>query len=98
MYHASLVDMRFVKPIDEAIIEEMAKSHDLIVTAEDGVVMGGAGSAVLEVMAKKGLNTPALVLGIEDHFVDQGTTEELFEDCGLGLEQIKARILERLGD
>lgn len=96
--HASLVDMRFVKPIDEAIIEEMAKSHDLIVTAEDGVVMGGAGSAVLEVMAKKGLNTPALVLGIEDHFVDQGTTEELFEDCGLGLEQIKARILERLGD
>lgn len=96
--HASLVDMRFVKPIDEAIIEEMAKSHDLIVTAEDGVVMGGAGSAVLEVMAKKGLNTPALVLGIEDHFVDQGTTEELFEDCGLGLEQIKVRILERLGD
>lgn len=96
--HASLVDMRFVKPIDEAIIEEMAKSHDLIVTAEDGVVMGGAGSAVLEVMAKKGLNTPALVLGIEDHFVDQGTTEELFEDCGLGLERIKARILERLGD
>ncbi|MBR5458672.1 MAG: 1-deoxy-D-xylulose-5-phosphate synthase [Burkholderiaceae bacterium] len=96
--HASLVDMRFVKPIDEAIIEEMARSHDLIVTAEDGVVMGGAGSAVLEVMAKKGLNTPALVLGIEDHFVDQGTTEELFEDCGLGLEQIKARILERLGD
>ena len=96
--HASLVDMRFVKPIDEAIIEEMAKSHDLIVTAEDGVVMGGAGSAVLEVMAKKGLNTPALVLGIEDHFVDQGTTEELFEDCGLGLEQIKARLLERLGD
>lgn len=96
--HASLVDMRFVKPIDEAIIEEMAKSHDLIVTAEDGVVMGGAGSAVLEVMAKKGLNTPALVLGIEDHFVDQGTTEELFEDCGLGLERIKVRILERLGD
>ena len=42
--------------------------------------------------------TPALVLGIEDHFVDQGTTEELFEDCGLGLERIKARILERLGD
>ncbi len=96
--HATLVDMRFVKPIDEAMIEEMAKSHDLIVTAEDGVVMGGAGTAVLEVMAKKGLMTPALVLGIEDHFVDQGTTEELFEDCGLGLERIKARILERLGD
>ena len=96
--HAALIDMRFVKPIDESIIEEMAKNHDLIVTAEDGVVMGGAGSAVLEVMAKKGLNTPALVLGIEDHFVDQGTTEELFEDCGLGLERIKARILERLGD
>ena len=96
--HAALIDMRFVKPIDESIIEEMAKNHDLIVTAEDGVVMGGAGSAVLEVIAKKGLNTPALVLGIEDHFVDQGTTEELFEDCGLGLERIKARILERLGD
>ena len=96
--HATLVDMRFVKPIDEAMIEEVAKSHDLIVTAEDGVVMGGAGTAVLEVMAKKGLMTPALVLGIEDHFVDQGTTEELFEDCGLGLERIKARILERLGD
>ena len=96
--HATLVDMRFVKPIDEAMIEEMAKSHDLIVTAEDGVVMGGAGTAVLEVMAKKGLMTPSLVLGIEDHFVDQGTTEELFEDCGLGLERIKARILERLGD
>ncbi|MBQ5766752.1 MAG: 1-deoxy-D-xylulose-5-phosphate synthase [Burkholderiaceae bacterium] len=96
--HATLVDMRFVKPIDEAMIEEVAKSHDLIVTAEDGVVMGGAGTAVLEVMAKKGLMTPSLVLGIEDHFVDQGTTEELFEDCGLGLERIKARILERLGD
>jgi 1-deoxy-D-xylulose-5-phosphate synthase len=96
--HATLVDMRFVKPIDEAMIEEVAKSHDLIVTGEDGVVMGGAGTAVLEVMAKKGLMTPALVLGIEDHFVDQGTTEELFEDCGLGLERIKARILERLGD
>ena len=96
--HATLVDMRFVKPIDEAMIEEVAKSHDRIVTAEDGGVMGGAGTAVLEVMAKKGLMTPALVLGIEDHFVDQGTTEELFEDCGLGLERIKARILERLGD
>lgn len=94
--NATLVDMRFVKPMDDAMVEAMAKSHDLIVTAEDGVVMGGAGSAVLEVLAKKGLSTSTLVLGIEDHFVDQGTTEELFEDCGLGIETIRARILARL--
>ncbi|HIU84583.1 MAG TPA: 1-deoxy-D-xylulose-5-phosphate synthase [Candidatus Aphodousia gallistercoris] len=93
---ATLVDMRFVKPIDEDVIVRMAQMHDLLVTAEDGVVAGGAGSAVLEVLAAKGLLVDTLLLGIGDHFVPQGTVDELMKDNGLDEQSVIERIQERL--
>ena len=94
--NATLVDMRFVKPIDEDVIVRMAQMHDLLVTAEDGVVAGGAGSAVLEVLAAKGLLVDTLLLGIGDHFVPQGTVDELMKDNGLDEQSVIERIQERL--
>lgn len=93
---ATLVDMRFVKPLDKDLVIDIAKTHDLIVTAEDGVVMGGAGSAVLEVISEAGLSCETLLLGIGDHFVGQGTLEELMQDNRLDELSVIERIQERL--
>ncbi len=94
--NATLIDMRFVKPMDRQAVIEAAKRHDLLVTAEDGVVAGGAGSAVLEVLASEGVAIPTLLLGLEDHFVGQGTIEELFAENNLDEVAILRRIEERI--
>lgn len=80
---ASVADMRFVKPLDDELLCELARSHRLLVTLEDNVVMGGAGSAVNETLAAHGLNIPVLNLGLPDRFVEQGSREELLALCGL---------------
>ncbi|MDH5392837.1 MAG: 1-deoxy-D-xylulose-5-phosphate synthase [Gammaproteobacteria bacterium] len=81
--NASVIDMRFVKPIDEAMITELASSHKLLVTIEENAVMAGAGSAVNEYMTSQGLTTAVLNLGLPDRFIDHGDTATLLSDCGL---------------
>ena len=93
---ARVVDMRWVKPLDiDAVVA--AASTKLVVTLEEGVIMGGAGSAVMETMADKALTTPVLQLGIPDEFVTQGTANELFRSLNLHPEGIAHSISERLG-
>lgn len=92
---ATLVDMRFVKPLDRDAVIEAAKTHDLLVTAEEGVKAGGAGAGVLEVLADEGLMVPVLVEGIADRFVEHGTKEQLMKDLALDTESIESAILKR---
>lgn len=93
---ASLYDMRFVKPIDKDTILDVAQHYDLVVTAEEGVLAGGAGAAVLEVIADAGLSVPVLRFGLPDEFIEQGTQEELLRDAGLDAPQMIQEISERL--
>ncbi len=93
---ATLVDMRFVKPLDKEIIKEVAENHDLIVTAEENVIQGGAGSACLEAIAEFGGAVPVLQVGIPDKFVEQGDNSSLFKECGLDNDSIREKILNRL--
>jgi 1-deoxy-D-xylulose-5-phosphate synthase len=79
----SVVNMRFIKPIDKAIIIEMASTHSNLVTIEDSAIVGGAGSAVLEVLNENRLTTPCLRLGLSDDFPSHGTREQVFEEYGL---------------
>ena len=81
--NATVVNMRFVKPLDEALIKTLAGSHDLLVTIEENVVMGGAGSAVNELLASYGLNTHILNLGLPDKHIDHGNPATMLSDCGL---------------
>lgn len=92
---ATLVDMRFVKPLDRDAVIEAAKTHDLLVTGEEGVKAGGAGAGVLEVLADEGLTVPVLVEGIADRFVEHGTKEQLMKDLALDTESIESAILKR---
>ncbi len=93
---ATLVNMRFVKPIDESLVESIADSHDLIVTVEENVVAGGAGSAVNEHLAACGKTVPVLNIGIPDVFIDHGSREECLAAAGLDAAGIQARIAARL--
>ncbi len=89
---ATVVNMRFVKPLDEALVLEVAARHGLLVTVEENVVRGGAGSAVNEVLAAHGVVTPVLNLGLPDRFIEQATPAEQLHDAGLDAEGIQARI------
>ena len=92
---ATVVNMRFVKPLDVACVLEMARTHDFVVTVEEGCVMGGAGSACLEALAAAGVATPVLQLGLPDRFVDHGDHAALLAQCGLDANGILASIRER---
>jgi len=92
---ATVVNMRFVKPLDAACVLEMARTHDYVVTVEEGCVMGGAGSACLEALAAAGVATPVLQLGLPDRFVDHGDHAALLAQCGLNANGILASIRER---
>lgn len=92
---ATVVNMRFVKPLDVACVLEMARTHDYVVTVEEGCVMGGAGSACLEALAAAGVATPVLQLGLPDRFVDHGDHAALLAQCGLDANGILASIRER---
>ena len=90
--NATVADMRFVKPIDEELIVRLARGHDYIVTAEENAEQGGAGSAVLEVLAKHGICKPVLLLGVEDKVTEHGDPKKLLDDLGLSAEAIEKRI------
>lgn len=89
---ATLVDMRFVKPLDKAAILKAADEHDLVVTAEEGVRAGGAGSGVLEVLSDAGKCVRTLVLGVPDEFVDHGDPQTLLAACGLDNAHVVAAV------
>jgi len=97
-HNFTLVDMRFVKPIDETLIREMADTHDLLITIEEASIMGGAGSAVSEVLQACGLLKPVLQLGLPDVFIDHGDQAALLASVGLDSSGIEAAILVRLQD
>jgi 1-deoxy-D-xylulose-5-phosphate synthase len=80
---ASVADMRFVKPLDEALVLELAASHDLLVTLEENVIAGGAGTAVSELLARHGQDIPVLHLGLPDRPLEHGTREQCLQDAGL---------------
>jgi 1-deoxy-D-xylulose-5-phosphate synthase len=89
---ATVANMRFVKPLDGALVESLAAGHALLVTLEDNAVMGGAGCAVGEYLASRGLGIPLLQLGIPDRFIGHGSREELLAACGLDAAGIQAAI------
>ncbi len=95
--NATVADMRFVKPLDAALVAQLAASHELVVTIEEGCVMGGAGSAVAEAMAAAGIVKPLLQLGLPDKFIDHGDAQVLLAQLGLDGQGIAASIRERLG-
>jgi 1-deoxy-D-xylulose-5-phosphate synthase len=89
---ATLADLRFVKPIDRDLIQSLAESHDYLVTLEENVVMGGAGTAVAEVLAELNLQKPILHLGLPDRFVEHGDPAVLLARCGLDANGILASL------
>ncbi|MEG1514998.1 MAG: 1-deoxy-D-xylulose-5-phosphate synthase [Clostridia bacterium] len=91
-----VVDARFIKPMDERMLFEVAKRVKLLVTLEEGVLAGGFGAAVLEALAQGGVRVAVLPLGMPDRFIEQGTTQEQTEDCGLSVEQVTSAIQARL--
>ena len=92
---ASVVNMRFVKPLDESLMLELARSHDALVTLEDNVIAGGAGSAVAELLAANGIELPILQLGLPDAFLEHATREQLLEETGLDAGGIRRAIFVR---
>ena len=89
-------DMRWLKPLDEAILDEIAQKYDVLVTVEDGVISGGLGSAVLEYMADHGYRPRIIRLGVKDQFVEHGSTKELFHLLKLDTEGICESLLQAL--
>ena len=90
--NATVADMRFVKPIDEELIVRLARSHDRIATLEENAEQGGAGSAVLEVLAKHGICKPVLLLGVADTVTEHGDPKKLLDDLGLSAEAVERRV------
>lgn len=96
--NATVADMRFVKPIDEELIVRLARSHDRIVTLEENAEQGGAGGAVLEVLAKHGICKPVLLLGVADTVTGHGDPKKLLDDLGLSAEAVERRVCAWLSD
>ena len=96
-FDATVVNMRFIKPLDVDLVCKMAKEHDLIVTLEEGAVGGGAGSACLEALSTAGIEVSTLVIGLPDRFVDHGDHALLMKECGLDAVGISKAIADKLG-
>jgi len=94
---ATVANMRFVKPLDVELVRQLADSHDYLVTVEEGSIMGGAGSAVLEALAAAGIEMPVLQLGLPDRFIDHGDPAFLLAQCGLDAAGIERSVRERFG-
>ena len=94
---AAVANMRFVKPLDVELVLALARDHAALVTVEEGCVMGGAGSAVLEALAAAGLTIPVLQLGLPDEFVEHGDPAKLLAMCGLDAAGIEQSVLQRFG-
>ena len=95
--NATVADMRFVKPLDVDLVNQLARDHDYLVTVEEGCTMGGAGSAVAEALAEAGIVKPLLILGLPDRFIDHGDPALLLASVGLDAHGIGASIRERFG-
>jgi 1-deoxy-D-xylulose-5-phosphate synthase len=93
---ATVVDMRFVKPLDTELIRQLAADHQLLVTLEEGAVAGGAGSGVSEFLAAEGIVLPLMHLGLPDQFIDHGNHGQQLSQVGLDSSQILDRIQQRL--
>lgn len=94
--NATVADMRFVKPLDEALIRQLVATHDVIVTVEENAIAGGAGAGVVEFLMQEKLIKPVLNLGLPDKFIPQGTQEELHQELGLDANGIEQAILAYL--
>jgi len=95
--NATVANMRFVKPLDVQLLKQLAQTHDVLVTIEEGAIMGGAGSAVAEALAEAGISKPLLNLGLPDKFIDHGDASVLLAACGLDAKGIVASIRQRFG-
>ena len=91
----SCVNMRFVKPLDRELVLELARSHDGLVTLEDNAVMGGAGSAVAELLAAEGIALPILHLGLPDAYLEHASREDLLAQAGLDVAGVRAAVVKR---
>uniref|UniRef100_E6QQ46 1-deoxy-D-xylulose-5-phosphate synthase n=1 Tax=mine drainage metagenome TaxID=410659 RepID=E6QQ46_9ZZZZ len=95
---ASVADMRFVKPIDHSLIEQLARTHELLVTLEENAVMGGAGSAVSEYLHYLGIPCKVLQLGLPDEYIEHGDHAQLLRQCGLDATGILSTVHARLSE
>ncbi|SDI31583.1 1-deoxy-D-xylulose-5-phosphate synthase [Pseudomonas delhiensis] len=95
-FDATVADMRFVKPLDEALVRELADSHELLVTVEENAVMGGAGAAVGEFLARENRQLPLLHLGLPDYYVEHAKPAQMLAECGLDAAGIERAIAARL--
>jgi 1-deoxy-D-xylulose-5-phosphate synthase len=97
---ATVANMRFVKPMDEELVLQLAREHTLLVTVEENTIQGGAGSAIAECLARHGVMVSLLNLGLPDHFIEQGEHKQLLADCGLNgaglLRSIQAVVTRKL--
>jgi 1-deoxy-D-xylulose-5-phosphate synthase len=95
--NATVVNMRWAKPLDEALLRDVAARHELLVTLEEGAIMGGAGSAVAEALNAAGIARPLLQLGLPDRFIEHGDPARLLAARGLDAPGIEAAVRARLG-
>ena len=93
---ATLVDMRFVKPLDERLLRKLLKKAKVFISIEDGSIMGGAGSAVQEFASKENLNVRSILFGIPDKFIEHASREEMLVEAGLDVENIKSKLSKLL--
>jgi 1-deoxy-D-xylulose-5-phosphate synthase len=94
----SHVDMRFLKPLDEGLLHEVCKSHRKVITVEDGTIVGGLGSAVLEFMADNGYKARLRRLGVPDRFIEQGSVQELQKECGFDADGIVVTVRDMVNN
>ena len=93
---ATLVDMRFVKPLDKKLLNKLLKKAKVFISIEDGSIMGGAGSAVQEFVSEENLNVKSILFGIPDKFIEHASREEMLVEAGLDLENIKSKLSKLL--
>jgi 1-deoxy-D-xylulose-5-phosphate synthase len=94
---ATVANMRFAKPLDRDLVLQLARSHDALVTVEEGCLPGGAGAAVMEALAEAGVTVPVLPLGLPDEFIEHGDVAKLLALCGLDAAGIEHAIVQRFG-
>ena len=95
---ATIIDMRFVKPLDELLLKKFLSKADVFISIEDGSVMGGAGSAVQEFASKEKIDIKSILLGIPDEFINHASRDEMLEEAGLSLSKIKIKLEELLSE
>ena len=97
-FDATVANLRFIKPLDSELIRQLATRHSRLLTVEENVIAGGAGSAVAEHLKSLNLDTPIAHLGLPDHFIEHGTPAELLAECGLDADGIRRKIRALIGE